>query len=530
MIRSFFYTGILFLMIASCNKPEETIITPPAVKDTIMNSGFEADQMEAASAAGWMTSGNDTSADQVISGGYEGNYSLRHQKETAYQVLTYQELNGLKNGYYQLTAYIQSSGGQNACYLGGKTTDGNERITSFPVSAAWTLVTVRGIHVTDRKCTISIYSDANAGNWCKADAVKLLQDDVPYTFLKGGDVSELSYLESKGGKFYDNGVEKDCFEILKSYGFNIVRLRLYNDPGNPAYAPSNLLPAGFQNAADILQLAQRAKAAGMMIELTFHYSDYWSNGTTQYKPHEWANLSYDALKAAVYDFTFGFMNQLKDQGTIPEYVSLGNETPGGFLFPDGDYNHFSQMAALFNQGYDAVKAVSPASKVIIHLDDAGNTSLYDWFFGSLTAAGGKYDIVGASYYPFWSQRTVTQMRNWANYESEKLGKEILIMETGYNWNPTLPNGSGGQLGNNGPYENVYPSSPSGQKNFLLELFNGIKTADNGKVIGVLYWDPVMIAVPGVGWQLGAPNVVANTTLFDFSGNSLISLNAFKYNN
>ena len=103
------------------------------------------------------------------------------------------------------------------------------------------------------------------------------------------------------------------------------------------------------------------------------------------------------------------------------------------------------------------------------------------------------------------------------------------METGYNWNPTLPNGSSGQLSNNGPYQNIYPSSPEGQKDFLLELFNGIKTTDNGSVIGDLYWDPVMIAVPGVGWELGAPNVVANTTLFDFDGNSLVSLNAFKYN-
>ena len=121
------------------------------------------------------------------------------------------------------------------------------------------------------------------------------------------------------------------------------------------------------------------------------------------------------------------------------------------------------------------------------------------------------------------------MRDWANYQSAKLGKDILIMETGYNWNPTLPNGSGGQLGNNGPYQNIYPSSPQGQKDFLLELFNGIKTADNGRLLGDIYWDPVMIAVPGVGWQLGAPNVVANTTLFDFNGNALISLDAFKYN-
>jgi hypothetical protein len=39
----------------------------------------------------------------------------------------------------------------------------------------------------------------------------------------------------------------------------------------------------------------------------------------------------------------------------------------------------------------------------------------------------------------------------------------------------------------------------------------LKTANNGRVIGDLYWDPVMIEVSGVGCELGAPNVVSNTT-------------------
>lgn len=529
MNRIIYFVILLPLLLASCKKTE-VVIEPVPVQDTLANGGFEADQKETSSATGWLTSGTDADADNVIPGGYAGSYSLSHKKTAAYKVVTYQELSALEDGFYQFTAYVKNSGGQKACYLSGKTSDGIEKISSLPVTDTWTLVVVSGINVTDGKCTVSIFSDANTDNWCEVDQVELKKVDVPYNFLKGGDVSELSYLESKGGKFFENGVENDCFEILKNNGFNIARLRLYNDPGNPDFTPSKYLPAGFQNPEDILHLAQRAKAAGMQIELTFHYSDYWTNGTTQNKPHDWMNLSYEDLKAAVYDFTFNFMNQMKDQGTTPEYVSLGNETPGGFLFPDGDYNHFTQMATLFNQGYNAVKNVSSSSKVIIHLDDAGNSGLYDWFFGSLTAAGGNYDIVGASYYPFWSGKTVAQMQDWANYESVKLGKDILIMETGYNWNPTLPNGSGGQLGNNGPYQNIYPSSPEGQRDFLLELFNGIKTADNGKVIGVLYWDPVMIAVPGVGWQLGAPNVVANTTLFDFGGNALVALNAFKYNN
>jgi arabinogalactan endo-1,4-beta-galactosidase len=86
------------------------------------------------------------------------------------------------------------------------------------------------------------------------------------------------------------------------------------------------------------------------------------------------------------------------------------------------------------------------------------------------------------------------------------------------------------VSNNGPYDAVYPSSPEGQRDFLYECFNGLKSVANGRIIGDLYWDPVMIEVLGVGWELGADNVVSNTTLFDFSGNALPALKAFKYNN
>jgi arabinogalactan endo-1,4-beta-galactosidase len=224
------------------------------------------------------------------------------------------------------------------------------------------------------------------------------------------------------------------------------------------------------------------------------------------------------------------MLKMKAQGTTPEYVSLGNEIAGGLLLPDGASSDFGKMGSLLNMGYNAVKDVSPSTKVILHLDDAGNKDKYDWFFGNCQTNGVNYDIIGASYYPFWTQKTVEQVRSWADYVSSKFNKDIIIMETGYNWNPTLPDGKTGQLANNGPYQNVYSSSPIGQLNFLYDLFNGIKNCSQGRVIGALYWDPVMIEADSIGWELGADNVVSNTTLFDFSGNALMSLKAFRYNN
>ena len=518
----------LLMQLFACDKSKDVRVInedPNSIK--ILNSGFETGGATQ-TPAGWNTIavGKDQDADYTQSGGKTGSFCLTHSKNSAYKVYTYQELIGLDTGYYSLYVWVKNSGGQNACFLTAKDYGNVERMTSLPVTTIWTQVIVRGIHVTNGKCTIGFYSDAMACNWSNFDDVIMIKDGQPYQFLKGGDLSELSYIESMGGKFYEGGVQKNCMQILKDNGFNLARLRLYNDPGNPDFTPSNRLPAGFQNQTDILNLSKRAKDLGMQIQLTFYYSDYWSNDKT----HSWQNLSFAALKDSVYQFTFNFMNRMKAQGTTPEFVSLGNEIAGGLLKPEGASGNFSQMADLLKQGYNAVKTVSPSTKVILHLDDAGNKDKYDWFFGGCATYGVQYDIIGASYYPFWTKKTVAQIIEWANYVSSKFQKDILIMETGYNWNPTLPDGEAGQLSNNGPYDVIYPSSPAGQRDFLYECFNGLKYANNGRIIGDIYWDPVMIEVPGVGWELGADNVVSNTTLFDFSGSALPALKAFKYNN
>ena len=161
------------------------------------------------------------------------------------------------------------------------------------------------------------------------------------------------------------------------------------------------------------------------------------------------------------------------------------------------------------------------------MNAAGDKDLYNWYFGELKNRNTKYDVIGASYYPYWTQKNAAQMREWADYISAKFDKDILIMETGYSWNKTLPDGTPGQLSDNGPYKDF---SPLGQKNYMLELIKEIKQAKDCRILGFLYWDPIFIEVEGMGWELGAKNYVSNTTLFDFSGNRMEVLDAFKYNN
>lgn len=317
-----------------------------------------------------------------------------------------------------------------------------------------------------------------------------------------------------------NGVATPCLQILKNHGCNIVRLRLYNNP-----SPANSdLPLGIQSPTNILDLARQAHAAGMQIELTFYYSDGWANNV----PRAWTNDTFVQLTNAVYNFTTNFMAEMQAQGTAPQYVSLGNEiNSSGLVLPFGSTANWSQLAQILKTGYAAVKAVSPATQVILHIStpDSGTVS---YFLNQVASYGAQWDITGCSYYPYWTGYTAEQARDQINADYLAYNKPVLIMETGYNWSTNLCDGYTGQLQNNGP--EPFPSTPAGQKDFMLNCLNAIKMVDYGECLGDLYWDPIFICVSGEGWELGQPNVVDNTTLFDFNGNVLPSIDAFNFNN
>ncbi len=436
-----------------------------------------------------------------------------------------QTVNGLEDGLYSLEFYAKGTG-NGYVEVGGKKT----AVVASPNVLQQGFV--RGIQVAGGSCTVNIQGEQPAA----FSTMRLIKDDKPYTLLKGGDVSLLSYAEQNGAKYFDHGQQNDCMEILKANGMNLVRLRLYNDPGKYQYKGYSLEP-GVQDENDILRLAKRAKAAGMQILLSFHYSDFWTNGEDQYVPHAWEGMDASQMRQALYDFTYQFMEKMKAQGTTPEYVSLGNETQAGMLYPLGgpldnaasDYaTKVKNLADFYNAGYDAVKASSADSKVIIHLHDAGNKDLYNWYFGLMADNDVKYDIIGASYYPFWTGRDAKTVCDWASYVTDKFDKDLLYMEVGYAWQQKIhDNVTDGQLSHNWPYTDM---SQQGQKHFMLELINEIKKVNNQRVLGFAYWDPIFIPAGNAGWAVGQVNPVSNSALFDFNGNALEVFDAFKNNN
>ena len=99
-------------------------------------------------------------------------------------------------------------------------------------------------------------------------------------YIKGMDVSSMDEIEQLGAVFYDEGRQGDLLEILKKYGSNYVRLRLWNDPKSEDGKPYG---AGNTDHEVTIRMAKRVKAAGMKFLLDFHYSDFWADPGKQRK-------------------------------------------------------------------------------------------------------------------------------------------------------------------------------------------------------------------------------------------------------
>ncbi|MGW3731431.1 glycosyl hydrolase 53 family protein, partial [Streptomyces sp. NPDC000851] len=312
-----------------------------AAASTLTNGGFEADGTGAATPSGWSEYGS-TGASYVEAGGRSGSYRLSHWASTAYKVETYQYLSGLANGTYKLTAWVRSGGGQKSAYIALKNCGSAEQRTDLPVSASGWIRIVVPVNVTNNQCTISINSDANAGNWINVDDLTFTSG-TSGTSIKGADISSLAKSEAKGGVYKNSsGTTGDALAILKSSGMNYARLKVWVNPAD-----------GYNNKTRVLAMAKRVKAQGMKLLVDFHYSDTWADPGAQSKPAAWAGHSYSQLKTDVYNHTYDVLNALKAQGTTADMVQVGNEINGGMLWNEGSTDNWTQLAGLINSGYDA---------------------------------------------------------------------------------------------------------------------------------------------------------------------------------
>ena len=353
--------------------------------------------------------------------------------------------------------------------------------------------------------------------------------DLPSDFVRGVDVSMLYEIERLGGKFYDGGIEKDCLQILKDHGVNWIRLRVWNDPKDEA---GNPLGGGNCDHINMTEIAKRAKSLGLKVLLDFHYSDWWADPGKQNKPKEWKHLRGDLLERAVYSYTKMVLNHMKRNGALPDMVQVGNELNNGFLWPDGMISGpgaggFDNFVKLLKAAIKAVREVDPSIRVVVHLADGGNNSLYRWFFDEITRRGVDFDVIGVSYYPYW-HGTLEDLKKNLYDISQRYQKDVLIVETAYAW--TLDDADGHPNifgGKDMELQGGYKATVQGQASFIRDLMEIVKGVPNGRGLGIFYWEGAWIPVKGAGWKAGEGNPWENQALFDFKGNALPSLDVFK---
>lgn len=282
-------------------------------------------------------------------------------------------------------------------------------------------------------------------------------------FALGADVSWLPQMEAQGVVFYDDfGVRKDCLQILKEHGINSVRLRVWVNPSIDKCT-------GHCGKNETVAMARRAAAAGFRIMLDFHYSDSWADPGKQTIPASWTGHTTSQLATDVYDHTADVLNKVIAAGVHPEWVQVGNETDDGMLWENGRATAtggFANLASLMNSGCNAVKAADSAIKVIIHLSNGYDNTLYRWMFDGLTSNGVKFDIIGMSSYPSqnnWTARD-SQILNNCNDMVSRYGKDVMVTETGMD-------------------------ASAATRDMLADLIGKVASVSGGRGRGVFIWEP-----------------------------------------
>jgi arabinogalactan endo-1,4-beta-galactosidase len=285
-------------------------------------------------------------------------------------------------------------------------------------------------------------------------------------FAKGADIGWLPQMEATGYKFYDSeGKEEDCFRILKDHGINTIRLRTW-------VHPSNDRASGHNSKDETVAMALRAQRWGMRVMIDFHYSDSWADPQQQRKPAAWEGHDFPQLLGDVYNYTHEVMQALKQAGVTPEWVQVGNEARTGMIYPEGHTDNWPQLAQLINRGYDAIKAVSPSSKVVLHLDRGNDNAWFRTWFDNAQKYGAKYDVIGMSYYPFWLDgrpdytASISDLGANLNDMAARYGKEVMVVEVG-----------------------GVDTEPQNTYDMLLAVQRKVAAVPGGKGLGVIYWEP-----------------------------------------
>ena len=353
--------------------------------------------------------------------------------------------------------------------------------------------------------------------------------------IRGMDISSYLALKKAGVKYYDyEGNETPLLKVLHDNGINYIRIRIWNDPFN---ADGETYGGGGNDVSTGVEIAKEAAQYDMKVLLDFHYSDFWAEPAVQLIPKAWKKdvNNTEKMCSDVYDFTKESIQKFKDGGANIGMVQVGNEITNGLLgiYSNrdkgesfnviwGDKKKSTEVNKYLKAGIKAVREYTPQALVALHLETP-NVWKYKTIMNTWKRDNVDYDVLGSSYYPFWSiaakantPKTLKDVQTLA----ASYGKMFAVFET--SWVNSLNDGDGtpnsiGDSTNTGAYE----VGPQGQVNELTDLYDTVLSQDNG--LGTFYWEGAWIPVKA-GWK----NWEYNKQIADQYGTGWASKGALGY--
>ena len=377
-------------------------------------------------------------------------------------------------------------------------------------------------------------------------------DGLTEDFMLGVDVSTALVQEKSGVIYYnEDGIEQDIMKTLAEHGVNTIRLRVWNDPYD---ANGNGYGGGNNDLATAIDLGKRATQYGLGVIIDFHYSDFWADPAKQMVPKAWEGMDLTTKAEALYTYTKKSMKALLDAGVNVVMVQIGNETTSGMA---GE-KKWSAIGTLMNQGSKAVREMAEKYKkdilVGVHFTNPEKSDQYAKYADSLVKYEVDYDVFITSYYPYWHgtlENLTTVLGNIAtNYD-----KKVMVGEI--SWAYTMEDGdtNGNSISADSAVTLPYSITVQGQADCIRETTAAL-TSLGDAAIGICYWEPAWIPVPGNSWEERSalwekygsgwassyagdydPNDAGkyyggsawdNQAMFDYTGKPLASLSVFRH--
>ena len=347
-------------------------------------------------------------------------------------------------------------------------------------------------------------------------------ENMSESTIRGVDVSSYVVLQNAGVKFYGfDGKEAPLMQVLKDSGVNYIRIRLWVDPTDEN---GNTYGGGANDTATGIKIAKDATEYGMKVMLNFQYSDFWTDPSQQILPKSWEKDkdNPEKMRENIYNYTKDTIQQFKEE--IPNVdigmVQVGNEITNGLLGEIANRDNGGKYTAVWgneetskkvnsyiNAGSQAVRECLPEALIVLQLETP-NIEKYTNIMNTWERDHVDYDVLGSSFYPFWTKdwtvEGVPNANTLSNLEKiQKLaasyGKLFVVAETAWVNDLNDSDGTHNAIGE-ADDTSAYEVGPQGQVDQLEDMYECLTEQPNS--LGAFYWEPAWIAVkPGwVNWE------------------------------